>query len=246
MRRIVINADDLGYDPAVTRGILEAMTHGIVTSATFMVTTPYSESAAEEAKRLPADRGLGLHLNLARGRPLSASFDAALLKEGEFVEAHAARLPADAIAAEVRAQLERFERLLGRPPTHVDVHKHLHLHPNVLEGLMQVAVERRLPVRSINAGMRGTLIARGIATNDHFLGDAGASAYWTLAQLHEVLARLPAEGLIELMCHPGYAPEKVRSGYAAQRETELATFISAEAHAAVKDLPLGRFEALRS
>lgn len=242
MRRVVINADDLGYDPAVTRGIVEAMSRGVVTSATFMVNTPHSEAAALAAAELPSDRGLGLHLNLARGEPLSDAFEPELLEDGDFNEAHAARLPVDAVAQETRAQIERFIALLGRAPTHVDVHKHLHRHANVLDGLMVVALERRLPVRSITEPMRQTLRERGVATNAHFLGDAGAQAYWTVPQLLRTLATLPDEGLIELMCHPGYAPVSVKSGYAAQREVELATFTSPEARAAVAGLPLGRFE----
>jgi predicted glycoside hydrolase/deacetylase ChbG (UPF0249 family) len=35
------------------------------------------------------------------------------------------------------------------------------------------------------------------------------------------------------MCHPGYRPSVVASGYGAQREVELATFVSAEARAAL-------------
>lgn len=242
MRRIVLNADDLGYDPAVTRGILEGMTRGIVTSTTFMVNTPFSEAAAQQARSLPADRGVGLHLNLARGRPLSSAFASDVLQDGEFVEAWAERLAPHAVCEETHAQLDRLEALLGRTATHIDVHKHLHRKGPVLEGLMSAAAERKLPVRSIDEAMRAALVERGIRTNDHFLGDAGGPAYWTLSQLHATLAALPAEGLIELMCHPGYAPEQVKSGYSVQRETELATFVSAEAHAAVAALPMGIFD----
>ena len=40
-----MNADDLGYDPEIDRGILEAHAHGLVTSATAMVDTPYATAA---------------------------------------------------------------------------------------------------------------------------------------------------------------------------------------------------------
>ena len=223
----IVNADDLGYDPAVTRGILESMREGLVTSATFLVNTPHSAAAAEAARGL----ALGLHLNLARGRPVGPRFPAALLKGGALDEARAAALPADVVETEAHAQVERFEALCGRPPTHVDVHKHLHRHPAVLEGLAAAALAYGLPVRSVSPEMRARLRALGVPTNAHFFGDAGAEAYWTLAQLEEVLAALPAEGTSELMCHPGYAPETLRSGYAAQREVELRTFTAPEAHA---------------
>lgn len=228
-RALIINADDLGYDPAVTRGILRSMREGVVSSATFMVNTPYSEAAAREAHGLH----LGLHLNLARGEPVWPGFPREFLEKGSFSEALAPKLPTDAVAHEVRAQLERLASLLGRPATHVDVHKHLHLHPNVLAGLAQVAREQGLPVRSINEPMRRELQAQGVATNAHFIGDAGAEAYWTLERFEAAMTSLPASGVIELMCHPGYAPDAVRSGYSAQREVELSTFLHPKAREAL-------------
>ena len=224
---LIINADDLGYDPAVSRGILEAMRRGVVTSATFMVNGPFSEEAAREAGGL----SLGLHLNLARWAPCSSHVPPALLEGGDFSERRAAELPVELVEAEAHAQLERFQALLGREATHLDVHKHLHLHPNVLEGVAAAARARGLPVRSINDQMRATLRQMGVATNDAFIGDASTEAYWTLPRLEDALRALPREGVTELMCHPGYAPTRVKSGYAVQRETELATFCSPEARA---------------
>jgi predicted glycoside hydrolase/deacetylase ChbG (UPF0249 family) len=80
--------------------------------------------------------------------------------------------------------------------------------------------------------MRQALRSRGIPTTDHFLGDAGGDAYWTLARWTQALRSIP-EGITELMCHPGYTPSHLTSGYSAQREVELATFVSPEAHAAL-------------
>lgn len=231
MKTLIINADDLGYDPAVTRGIVESMREGVVTSSTYMVNTPYSKEAAELARGL----SLGLHLNLARHAPLSRGFPQSLLADGALVEARIAELPADVVADEVRAQLDALQSLTGRAATHIDVHKHLHLHPAVLEGLATVAKERALPVRSINAQMRAALVSADVRTNPHFIGDAGGAAYWTMAQLEQQLRALP-DGVTELMCHPGYRPEKTKSGYAEQREVELATFLDPRARALIAEL----------
>lgn len=224
MARVILNADDFGYDPQVSRGIVQAMTAGVVSSTTMMVNTPHAEDAA----RLAGSLAVGLHLNLARY--------AALSEPGHvFQEAKAARLEADFVEREAHAQLDRLGALLGRAATHVDVHKHLHVHPAILEGLARAARARGLPVRSVDAAMRQALRSRGVATNEHFYGDAGAEAFWTLERLRAHLAALPADGLVELMCHPGYAPTAVQSAYAAQREVELATFVSAEARAALAE-----------
>lgn len=228
-RLLIINADDLGYDPAVTRGILRALDEGVVSSATFMVNTPYAQAAAAQARGL----AVGLHLNLARGLPVWGAFPPALLEGGALSESRAPLLPAEVVEAECLAQLERLEALLGQSATHVDVHKHLHRHPSILEGLARAARVARLPVRSVDEGMRHTLRQHGVATNDHFLGEAGTEAYWTLERLEQALASLPEQGAIELMCHPGYRPEAVRSGYAEQREVELATFLHPRARRAL-------------
>ena len=219
---LIINADDLGYDPAVTRGILQALREGVVSSTTLMVNMPHSAAAAREARGL----AVGLHLNLARAPPAWARFPPSLLEGGALSEARAGQLPAEVVEAEALAQLARLEALVGQSATHVDVHKHLHRHPQVLEGLAAAARAWGLPVRSIDTGMREALRARGVATNDAFLGDAGDEAYWTLPRLEAALTRLPPHGVVELMCHPGYRPETLASGYAAQREVELATFLS--------------------
>jgi len=244
-RALILNADDLGYDPAVTRGLLRSMREGVVSSATFMVNTPHSQAAAQAARE-GTPLAIGLHLNLARGLPLSPGFPGHLLVAGALSEALAAALPSEVVEAETHAQLLRLEQLLGRGATHIDVHKHLHRHPAVLQGLARAARAAALPVRSIDAQMRAALRASGVATNHHFLGDAGEDAYWTLPQLQRQLAQLPQDGVVELMCHPGYAPETLKSGYAAQREVELHTFLDPRARAllAACGVPVADFRVL--
>ena len=246
MKTLIVNADDLGYDPAVTRGMLKAMREGIVTSCTLMVNTPFSAEAASAARALPAGRGIGLHLNLARHPPLANGWAAQHLERGELAESLAGTLPVEAVRDETNAQLDRLEQLLGRPATHLDVHKHLHRFPAVLEGVAQAAKQRGLPVRAISAAMRTQLRAAGLKTPDHFIGDAQTLPYWTLAQLERSLATLE-EGVTELMCHPGYAPSRVTSGYSVQREVELATFLSPRARELVETLgvELRTFEVAR-
>src|SRR6266849_3097931 len=57
-KRLVVNADDLGYDPEIDRGIFEAHARGMVTSATAMVDTPFAPAALRAA---PGSLALGLH-----------------------------------------------------------------------------------------------------------------------------------------------------------------------------------------
>lgn len=218
--RLILNADDFGYDPAVTRGIAEAMRRGVVSSTTMIVNSPHSEAAARDAGGL----AVGLHLNLVRFLAVSAP---------AFTLDEVRPLDAGFVEAETLAQLDRLRALLGRAATHVDVHKHAHRRPEVLEGLARAAKARDLPVRSLDPAMREALRARGVRTNDAFLGDAGREAFWTLDEWARQLDLAPRAGVVELMCHPGYAPSHVESGYAAQREVELATFTAPQAREAL-------------
>jgi predicted glycoside hydrolase/deacetylase ChbG (UPF0249 family) len=228
-KRLIINADDLGYDEAVDGGLLRAMRAGVVSSATLMVNGPRSAEAAKAARGL----AVGLHLNLARWAPVSSSFPRTFLADSAFVEARAGTLPEKVVEAETEAQLARAEELLERPPTHLDVHKHLHRHQNVLAAVAAVARARELPVRALDAPMRAFLRKQGVLTTDNFVGEAGAEAYWTLPRFLNTLKTLP-EGTTELMCHPGEPPSQVASGYAQQRKVELLTFTSQEARAALE------------
>ena len=224
---LIINADDLGYDPAVTRGILEAMNQGVVSSTTMIVNGPHSEDAGKKVHGTVL--GIGLHVNLARWQPVSKVPKYLLGPDGGFVEGKIVELPVEVVEHETLAQLERLKALTGRAASHLDVHKHLHKNPLVLEGIGRVALKLKLPLRSIDAPMRRTLRERGVVTNDAFIGDAGEQAYWTTERLRTHLWALPTEGSVELMCHPGYAPITLKSGYSAQREVELATFLSDQA-----------------
>jgi len=228
-RQLIINADDLGYDPAISEGIVLAMRTGVVTSATLMVNLPHSEHGAALAGGLP----VGLHLNLSRGAPVSPHFPPDLLRDGRFDETLASALPPDVVADEAEAQVHRAELLLGRPPTHLDVHRHLHRDPGVLLGVIRVAARLRIPVRALDGPMRAALRGAGVVTTDRFVGEAGSEAYWTEVRFLQAIEGL-GEGSTELMCHPGNPPTHTTSSYGLQRAVELATFTSAAARRAIE------------
>ena len=72
MRRLIINADDFGLTPGVNRGIIQAHHRGIVTSATLMANGSAFETAAEAA-RTESNLGVGCHVVLLDGKPVSPS-----------------------------------------------------------------------------------------------------------------------------------------------------------------------------
>jgi predicted glycoside hydrolase/deacetylase ChbG (UPF0249 family) len=59
VKRVVVNADDLGLDARIDEGIFRAHAEGIVTSATLLVTGQTAHQAAARAKA--AGLALGVH-----------------------------------------------------------------------------------------------------------------------------------------------------------------------------------------
>ncbi len=203
MKLLIVNADDLGYDPEIDRGILEAHESGIVTSATAMVDTPFAEEALRSA---PRTLGVGLHAVVEPGASAAGA------------------------EAELRRQLARFAALRGAPPTHLDSHRHAHAVPAILDAFAGVAAELKLPVRAIDPAMRAALRARGVAAADRFLGDAARRPAWTPEALLLALSGVE-DGVTELMAHPGHRPSHARTSFGAEREIELAALCDPRARA---------------
>jgi predicted glycoside hydrolase/deacetylase ChbG (UPF0249 family) len=149
-----------------------------------------------------------------------------------------ARARASEIRAEVAAQVELFESLVGRPPTHLDSHHHVHRQPHVLAAVADQAQALGCPVRRASETVASALGALGVPTTDHFedgFYDAGA----TLAGLLGILERLPA-GCTELMCHPAVVDDELRRGssYALPRAAELAVLTDPQVRAALARLQI--------
>jgi len=152
-RQIIINADDFGLCEGVNRAVAEAHTKGILTSATIMTNMPSAAEAIEIARRLPK-LGVGVHLNLTDGQPVSKDTDVQLLvnTDGQFAYSPA-RLSfhslistrfRNAVKTELAAQI-RWVIEKGLRPTHLDSHKHIHSFPAIYPLVCDLAGEFEIP-----------------------------------------------------------------------------------------------------
>jgi predicted glycoside hydrolase/deacetylase ChbG (UPF0249 family) len=137
-RSLVVNADDLGFAPGVNRGIVESHEAGTLSSASMMVTTPAFAEAVELVRTRVPRLGVGLHLNLVAGRPLTAVPTLADPRTGQFYSlpelarrAVSGRVCAVDVRRECDAQLAALTAV-GIRPTHLDSHRHSHALPGVL------------------------------------------------------------------------------------------------------------------
>src|SRR5262245_48564876 len=107
-RQLIVNADDFGQSDGITRGIVQAHDHGIVTSASLMVRWPAAAAAAAWALEHPRF-SVGLHLDLGEWAFREGHWTAVY----EVVETK----DADSVAREVDRQFQLFRKLMGQAPT---------------------------------------------------------------------------------------------------------------------------------
>jgi predicted glycoside hydrolase/deacetylase ChbG (UPF0249 family) len=149
--RLIVNADDLGLERSITQAILEAHDRGIVTSASLMTNMPGAADAAQRARSRPR-LGIGVHLNLSEGRPISAAPIASLVDErGTFLgkrllgeRFQRGEVALEDVEQELRAQVARAVAL-GIRPTHLDGHHGIHRVGRVQEIVVRLAREFGVP-----------------------------------------------------------------------------------------------------
>lgn len=190
------------------------------------------------ARLRDSDLGVGLHVNLTLGRPLTPGRS---LTDGagafrRDARRQAATADAREVEREIDAQIDRFLDLLRRPPTHLDTHHHVGLYEPV-HGIVLAAARRLgVAVRSQNAAARTRARSAGLATPDHFFGESGPEPYWSSARTLRHLRELPA-GVSEFMTHPGWFDESLAwSRYGRQREVEMVGVGTPPARAAAQAL----------
>ena len=149
MRQLIVNADDFAMTEGVNRAILEAHRNGIVTSTSLLANGAAFASAIEMARQTPS-LGVGVHLNLTEGKPVSSASGVPGLTTsgGEFVAGPGklvvrmlrGRVAAAEIEREFRAQIEKL-LAAGIAPTHLDGHQHVHMWPPVFTITARLAGE---------------------------------------------------------------------------------------------------------
>jgi predicted glycoside hydrolase/deacetylase ChbG (UPF0249 family) len=137
---------------------------------------------------------------------------------------------AGAVRAELAHQLEVFHELMGRPPSHVDSHHHIHRQPVVGR------VAREL-VAPLGVPLRGDGRVRYIGG---FYGqwDYGVTDLQHVSPefLIWILRNEVGEGWTELGCHPGRVRGDYDSPYLDEREAELATLVDPRVSAEIRAL----------
>jgi predicted glycoside hydrolase/deacetylase ChbG (UPF0249 family) len=226
-RFLIVNADDFGLTAGVNAGIIRAHEHGIVTSASLMVRGAAAAEAAAYAKTRP-QLGVGLHVDLCEWRCVNEEWKLAY----EVVPL----VNEQAVRAEVERQMAAFRELMGRNPTHIDSHQHVHNDEPLKAILTYLAKQLGVVLRHIDARVNYCGAFYGQSDKGYAYHE-GISA----ASLVKILGELPP-GVSELCCHPGL-DTNLDSVYRMERELECVALCDARVRAAVESakIELGSF-----
>lgn len=154
-KQVLISADDFGLSVEVNEAIEQAHRQGVLSTANLMIAGDAAEDAIQRAKRLPSLK-VGLHLVVIEGPSTLPHAEIPLLvNQNNIFPSEQLRMGIDyffkkpiqhQLRKEIRAQLQAFTNT-GLPLDHVDVHKHMHLHPSV--GKMLIKIAKEFHVRNI-------------------------------------------------------------------------------------------------
>ena len=255
--RVILNADDFGLSTAVNEAVQQAHCDGVLTSASLLANGPALEDALAMVQDMP-ELGVGLHLALTEFEPLTHC--PGLAPDGRFPRSHSqvfrrflfGRQDPAQLRDELRAQIERLLEH-GIAIDHVDGHGHVHLLPAVLEEVVPLCEEYRIPAirlpRETNWDRRGSFGAktkRGLLAGlcnqgeadlgrlrrpDAFYGLLGSGRMDTARLLAAAAVIDGTSGTAEIMVHPALRDEAAYPGYLGRQE--LDALLSDEAAAAL-------------
>lgn len=229
--KVILHADDFGFDHDTTQATIELLESGTLTSATIMPTMPAAKEAITFAAKHP-ELSFGVHLTYVDG--LTPASDAKVISslvdaEGLFLPSDDTRKKALRFAANkheiVKESLAQIRILQegGVKVSHLDSHGHLHKFPSFLLALGEVRKQsgiervRRVqnvfvnkpkfgPVMVLNKMFAAYISAKFKSTDYFYMSANNFDTNWSDAILAE-MDKLPQNAVIEVGVHPA------RSGY---------------------------------
>jgi predicted glycoside hydrolase/deacetylase ChbG (UPF0249 family) len=246
MAQLIINSDDYCRTSEISRGVREAHSRGVVTSTTCMMNFPNAADDIALALKETPDLGLGVHLVLTSGPPLSPPEEVPTLVTAEnrfpglaqFLSGMSEVEPGQ-VKKEWKRQIEKFVSLTGCAPTHLDSHHHSSYYTKeFFQAMLELAQEYGCAIRQVTSNegswlpeeVQATILDYAqplmkefeITTTDAFYGSF-YDEQATKEEISGILRRLPESGVFELMCHPGYSDAGLEASsiYNRQREREL-------------------------
>ena len=225
--QLIVNADDYGYFPGISRGILDAARSGKLTATGILANSPDLKVQLQWLDAVDS-LDIGVHLNLTHRRPLTAAMAEKLSRwNGEFPGAYpmslmilTGQVGINEVRAEWRAQIEACQ---GRKLVFLNSHEHIHMLPVLFPLILELAHEYRIPhVRLTQAEWllpsgASALLRNMLLQSMHMINQLrfntvqapvllglNRSGKLDLAYLAKIFSKLTPGKTYELMCHPGH------------------------------------------
>ncbi|EAC3820617.1 carbohydrate deacetylase [Listeria monocytogenes] len=224
--KLIMNADDFGFTRAINYGIIDAHNLGVLTSTTLMVTMPAFEHAVELSKQTPT-LGIGLHLNLTLGKPLTNG--ASLVNQaGELIKPKfiTPEYPynEEEVYQEFKAQYHRFVTFMKKKPSHLDSHLFsTDIYPVAASAAKRLAEEVEIPLRN-----HDTVGFQHVEFIWEKPLEIPYGAYENLDYIYDYAESILCYDYVEIMTHPGYLDTFIleNSTFSTPRANELESLIS--------------------
>jgi predicted glycoside hydrolase/deacetylase ChbG (UPF0249 family) len=210
---IIVNADDLGANPLINKAILLCFEKEYINSACLLANTEYFEETVQLIQRSNCIKNIGVHINLAEGKPLTDfTVNHFLDESGNWRLAKTNRIytilnkkAKKYFLEEICLQIDKVIDA-GITATHMDSHYHLHTLPCFYDLFIEAAKRYRLKLRLAQTHYEGNPIKfmyrkfvnsqirqAGINYTDYF-----ENSYYFLKKNNYAISKNT-----EIMLHPG-------------------------------------------
>jgi len=159
MKQLIVNADDFGLHKNINNAIIAGHITGCITSTTLMAGAQAFEHAVALAAANP-QLGIGVHLTLVGGRPVTAAERVSSLieEDGMFCTGYSdlllkycsGRVRLEHVREELAAQVSKV-LAAGVAVTHLDSHQHMHIVPGIIDVVIDIAKQCAIPAIRIPA-----------------------------------------------------------------------------------------------
>lgn len=226
--KIILHADDFGYDKDTTAATIELLESGCLSSASIMATMPAAKEALVYAAKHP-EHSYGVHLtyvdglqpaSLGKGTSLTDNNGVFYLSNDVRKKAILFKLKKKEIVEESMAQIG-LVREAGVEISHLDSHGHLHKFPSFLHSLPEIKKRsgikrvRRVqnvflqkpalsPISVLNKVFDWRIAHNCTTTNFFYMSANNMDTGWADALLCQ-MEKMPQDAIIEIGVHPGHA-----------------------------------------
>lgn len=234
MAKIILHADDFGYDKDTVQATIDCFERGALTSASIMATCGCAPMAIEYARAHP-EFSYGAHLTFVDGLQPATSCGSLLDGGGRFGPSDAVRRKAMAfgydtedIVNEIKGQMKIIEEG-GVRLSHLDSHGHVHKFPSFLMALKQIRktvpslrVRRSQtlfidpqkfgPVKVLNTWFDRYIVCNFKTTDVFYMPASRMDTGWAKKVLG-MIGQFSDDAVVEVGVHPGYCEEWRRHEY---------------------------------